>query len=377
MNDTSMTTKKVKEINKNKVYRFLYDAKTSCKQEMTHQLQMGLSTVTQNLKILEDEGLICKNGFYDSTGGRKAEALEIVADAKISIGVAVLKNMIHVVATDLYGRLISGSTFPLPFVHQPEYYQKIGYSIQAFLAQHNLDSGSVLGVSVATQGIIAKDGESVSYGAILGNGEVRRSHFQEHIPFPCRLEHDSKAAARLELWNHPEVEDGVVLLLNRNMGGAIIMNGAVQNGSHMRSGTIEHMHLPDNEGAMCYCGRRGCLETVCSMGSLEAKVGMEMHHFFQAIEEDNEEYKAIWEGYLHHLAVAIANLSVVVDGNFILSGYLAPYFKEAYIQYLLDAVNEIATFPVEREQIVVGASGQFTQAMGTSLAYTEVFLKQV
>ena len=48
---------------------------------------MGLSTVSQNLNLLEQEGLIEKNGFFASTGGRKANAIQIVSDFKISIGI--------------------------------------------------------------------------------------------------------------------------------------------------------------------------------------------------------------------------------------------------------------------------------------------------
>ena len=34
---------------------------------------MGLSTVSQNLNLLEQEGLIEKNGFFESTGGKKGK----------------------------------------------------------------------------------------------------------------------------------------------------------------------------------------------------------------------------------------------------------------------------------------------------------------
>ena len=51
---------------------------------------MGLSTVSQNLNLLEPEGLIEKNGFFASTCGRKANAIQIVSDFKISIGIGIL-----------------------------------------------------------------------------------------------------------------------------------------------------------------------------------------------------------------------------------------------------------------------------------------------
>ena len=40
--------------------------------------------------LLEQEGLIEKNGFFASTGGRKANAIQIVSDFKISIGIGIL-----------------------------------------------------------------------------------------------------------------------------------------------------------------------------------------------------------------------------------------------------------------------------------------------
>ena len=48
---------------------------------------MGLSTVSQNLNALEQDGLICRDGYFESTGGRKAQVIQIVTDVKIAIGI--------------------------------------------------------------------------------------------------------------------------------------------------------------------------------------------------------------------------------------------------------------------------------------------------
>lgn len=74
---------------------------------------MGLSTVSQNLNLLEQEGLIERNGYFDSTGGRKAQAIRIVSDFRLSIGIGILKNMFHITVVDLYGEVINTETVPL------------------------------------------------------------------------------------------------------------------------------------------------------------------------------------------------------------------------------------------------------------------------
>ena len=85
MSEKGLTNISLKKINKSKVYQYIYRKKKTSK-----QLQMGLSTVSQNLNLLEQEGLIEKNGFFASTGGRKANAIQIVSDFKISIGIGIL-----------------------------------------------------------------------------------------------------------------------------------------------------------------------------------------------------------------------------------------------------------------------------------------------
>lgn len=376
MKDTGLTTMNVKKINKNKVYTYIYNEKTTCKLNITSDLQMGLSTVSQNLKILEEEGLIRKNGAFDSTGGRKADAVEIVPTAKISIGISILQKIIHIVTTDLYGNLIHSSTCPLIFEDNEQYYKNVGNCVETFILNNQLNTNDILGVSIATQGIISKDGLCVSYGEILANANMKLEDFQKFIDFPCRLEHDSKAAASLEIWRNKEITNAVVLLLNYNLGGAIISNGSVQQGDHMRSGIIEHLCM-DAKGPLCYCGQRGCLETYCSAKNLEESGNQSIPDFFHSLNNKDETMKEIWNSYLEKLARAISTLSVIIDGKFIISGALAPYFTEADLTKLLEFINHSTAFPLKPEDIIISSNGEFTQALGTSLHYIEEYLLQI
>ena len=264
--DTGLTTMSVRKLNKNKVYNFIYREKTTSKMQIVQQLQMGLSTVSQNLKILEEEGLIVRNGFFESTGGRKAQAIEIARTYKTAIGIGILKDRVCMAAVDLYGEVTYRATIPFAYSAEEDYYRGIGEYLSEFIRENGILEDSILGVSIATQGITSPDGKSVSYGVIMDNATMKLSDFEAYIPYPCKLEHDSKAAAYLEIWNHREIRNGIVLLLNPNFGGAIITNGTVHLGDHMRGGIIEHLCI-NQDGPLCYCGRRGCLETYCSAGS--------------------------------------------------------------------------------------------------------------
>lgn len=377
MSEKGLTTIALKKINRSKIYQYIYRSKLTSKLQIVQDLQMGLSTVSQNLNLLENEGLIEKNGYFDSTGGRKANAIQIVSDFRISIGVGILKNMFHITAIDLYGNTICIDTIPLTYSNTAAYYQQITDKVKDFIEKNQYPEDKILGVSIATQGITSPDNTTVIYGNIMNNTGMRLKDFSRHLPYPCHLEHDSKSAAFLELWNHPELDSAVVFLLNRNLGGAIITNHQIHQGCSMHSGTIEHICV-NPDGPLCYCGNRGCLETYCSANSLEQASGMTIKEFFPLLrEKKSPQLIQIWEDYLKHLAFAMKNLNLVIDAPIIISGYLAPYFTEDDTDYLLRQINSMTPFELKEEQILVGTHGQYTPAIGAALFYVKEFIQSV
>lgn len=377
MNEKSVTTITLKKINKRNVYRYIYRNRLASKLQIVQDLHMGLSTVSQNLNVLEEEGLIERKGSFDSTGGRKAQAIRIVPDKKISIGLGILKQMYHIVAVDLYGETLCRKTIATPYSNTEEYYRQVAENTEAFLHSFPDSEDRVLGVAVATQGIISPDGSSVTYGAIMDNKDMKLSDFSSRLSYPCRLEHDSRAAAYLEWWNHRELDNAIVLLLNHNLGGAVITNGKVHQGVSMHSGTIEHMCI-HSDGPLCYCGNRGCLETYCSANTLETAARMPASEFFTLLRGQRQPgLVSLWNDYLDHLAFAVRNLNMIIDAPVIISGYLAPYFTEEDISRLLQRINASSPFPMQREQIVLGTHGQYTPAIGAALYYVEEFIQSI
>ena len=377
MSEKGLTNISVKKINRSKVYQYIYRKKITSKLQIVQDLQMGLSTVSQNLNLLEQDGLIEKNGYFESTGGRKANAIQIVSDFRISIGIGILKNMFHITAVDLYGNALYTNTIPFPYSNTPDYYKQVTDKIKEFIATNQYDEEKILGVSIATQGITSPDHSTVLYGNIMNNTGMILEDFSRYLPYPCYLEHDSKSAAFLELWKHPELDSAVVFLLNRNLGGAIITNHQIHEGSSMHSGTIEHICI-NPDGALCYCGNRGCLETYCSANSLEQAAGMNIKDFFSLLrEKKSPQLTLIWKDYLNHLAFAMKNLNLIIDAPIIISGYLAPYFLEDDIAYLTKHINVSSPFALNKEQIFVGTNGQYTPAIGAALFYVNQFIHAI
>ena len=95
----------------------------------------------------------------------------------------------------------------------------------------------------------------------------------------------------------------------------------------MHSGTIEHICI-NPDGALCYCGNRGCLETYCSANSLEQAAGMNIKDFFSLLrEKKSPQLTLIWKDYLNHLAFAMKNLNLIIDAlpRSVSAAGLSPY----------------------------------------------------
>ena len=161
MDKKSVTTLTLKQINKHTVYQYIYRQRETSKFQIVQDLNMGLSTVSQNLTALEKEGLIERNGYFASTGGRKAQIIRIVPDLRIAIGIGILKNMFHLVAVDLYGETVAMETIPLAYEDTPEYYDTFAGEVLHFIEKNEYPTEKISGISIATQGIISPDRKSV------------------------------------------------------------------------------------------------------------------------------------------------------------------------------------------------------------------------
>lgn len=118
---------------------------------------MSLPTISQNLKELESMNLIEKNGYYQSTGGRKAQAIVCVSQAKIAIGIEISKKSLQIIAIDLYGSSIKELKQAMAYNNCDTYYQALGELVGQFIQSLHVSTKRILGVGIALQGLISAD----------------------------------------------------------------------------------------------------------------------------------------------------------------------------------------------------------------------------
>jgi glucokinase len=97
--------------------------------------------------------------------------------------------------------------------------------------------------------------------------------FKKHFDLPMALTNDANAAAIGEMiyGGAKNMNDFVVITLGTGLGSGIVVNGEVVYGHDGFAGEVGHVMVYEN-GRMCGCGNRGCLETYASASGIRRTV---------------------------------------------------------------------------------------------------------
>ena len=100
-----------KRQNKARIASHILHRKQISKPELAIELGLSMPTVLQNVKELQEAGIVEEVGEYESTGGRKAKALSVVKNVRYAAGVDITANHISVVIIDLKGDMVHSRRF--------------------------------------------------------------------------------------------------------------------------------------------------------------------------------------------------------------------------------------------------------------------------
>ncbi len=339
MKEKGLSTSEIKLNNRQRIYKFIRKEQSVSKQDIVVALQLSLPTVTQNLQYLKQKKLIDASKKINNTGGRNATAYTYVKEAKAAIGIYTTGNHIHGVVVDLSSEVIHVMKERIKFnIDEESYLKKIGEIVESIKVDMEISDENLLGVGIAVPGLITEDGEVVKYGLTLGFSGKTKSQITKYIPYPSRLLHDSYAAGYAEGKVAKEVNNAFYIALSGSVGGSIIINHEIYRGDTHKGGEIGHMTLISEGGELCYCGKRGCFDTLCKAGNLDYYTDGRLEEFFILLEQGDEVATKLWEKYLDDLSLGIYNIRILFDGQVILGGHIGPYITP-YLEELCDKVD--------------------------------------
>lgn len=373
----SITPHLIKQNNRNLIYQYIYKNKKVSQQDISYNLRLSRPTVTTNLTALENEGLITKCGQIDTEYvGRKAAAYSIAADYRISIGVEIIKKEVKVIAVNLYGEKIDLTTYEITYEYEDSYFKAVCNKIMEFKDTLGVADEQILGIGFAMPGLVTPDGQSMLYGKIMDCTGLSLDKFSRYLPYPCSFIHDAYCAAFSEVWVSPELTDAFYFSLCKHLGASLISKGEIIVGKHGHSATIEHIQMIPKGGELCYCGKHGCMETLCSLYVL-LNDEETLDDFFEKVRSREPAFTERWNVFLTNLAKAINLVHLVYDTDFILGGYLAPYLCEEDISFLYEQIRQLTPFTETQDFIRLSKMPRHNITIGAALSYVQEFLNEM
>jgi fructokinase len=161
------------------------------------------------------------------------------------------------------------------------------------------------------------------------------------------------------------------VIMGTGCGGGIVHRGEVINGPQGIAGEWGHTSIDPN-GPACFCGQRGCVETLISGGGLAARYA-EQYGAKRSFPEIAALYRegdpnavAFVKVFLRHFGRALANLIDVLDPDVIVMGGGVSNFEPLYVEGLAEVARQVFSDGLETP-IVKNQLGDSAGVIGAAL----------
>jgi fructokinase len=183
-------------------------------------------------------------------------------------------------------------------------------------------------VGIGTPGSTsARDGTLKNSNTTCLNGRRLADDLEARLGCRVRLENDANCFALAEALAGAGQGHGLVfgVIIGTGVGGGIVIDGRLRPGPQHIAGEWGH-HAIDPAGPPCYCGQRGCVETLVSGPALEAAYraagGVACGAAEIAVRAAVGEVVAgaVLERYLDRFGRALANVISILDPDVVVLG---------------------------------------------------------
>lgn len=250
----------------------------------------------------------------------------------------------------------------------------IAQRIRDLLSKQNVRWPQCQGVGFGVPGTVNPKLGLVPYSNNLGWADVPFIEtLKPYLPTPIRIANDADCAALGELaaGAGKGFRNIVMVTLGTGVGGGVILDGRLLHGSE-----LGHMVLVEN-GELCTCGRRGCLEAYASATALKRDVrritgfDMEPKAIFEAAASGDSTAKKIVDFYIHRLGEGIVNIVNLFRPQILLLGGGLSHQGETLLKPIREMVGrscfggakaglpEIRVAPLGNRAGMIGAASLF------------------
>lgn len=262
--DTPGSQSALREANQGRVIRAVRSAGALTQAEIARTTGLSAATVSNIVRELRSVGMLAVTPT--SSGGRRAQSVSLAKVTGLIVGVEIGAERLRAVLCNHEHEVLAEETISYDSAQSVERARRrTEWLVSTLLRQARVDRTSVRGVGVGVPGPFDSATGQVSSPALVPawSGADIAGPLGDRLGLPVYVDNDANAAALGELvWGAGrDVSDLVYVKLSTGVGAALVLHGDIYSGAGGFAGEIGHITV-NEQGRICRCGNRGCLETL-------------------------------------------------------------------------------------------------------------------
>ncbi len=260
-------TKSVKSTHlKNMIIKSLYFDKAMSCAELSELFDKSIPSIAKAVNELIDEGFVIEQGYAPSSGGRRPLMYAINASAMYILAIAMDQLSTRIQLVDLLNQPVSDfEMFELKLLNNGGALDKLVEKINQYINNSGVSKDKITGIGIGMPGFINPI-RGINYTYLDAGNKSLTQYISDETGLPTYIDNDSSliALAEQKFGIAKSQKEVMVINLGWGIGLGMIVNGEIFRGRNGFAGEFSHIPLSE-DGALCACGKRGCLEAEASM----------------------------------------------------------------------------------------------------------------
>ncbi len=252
--------------NRRRVLGSLQEQGGSTRADLARATGISRATVSTIVSELLDEGLIRETEATDGAGkvGRPGAILTLDPASGAAVGIDVDHDCLRVMLADRTYSVLAEAERPLEIDHDAHAVMSLAAEmVRVSIDDASIDAATVLGVGVGLAGPVDLVTGKANPSSISPSwvGLDVASEMTSRLGYPVLIDNDANLGALAELMFGAArgASEAAYVWADTGVGAALIVHGQPYRGALGTAGEIGHSTI-DEDGPVCRCGNRGCLE---------------------------------------------------------------------------------------------------------------------
>lgn len=352
----------MRRMNEALVLGIVHDFGPIARTEIAELSGLSLATISSITGSLIEQGIVIEESSGESTGGRRPILLAIDRPAGLAFGVKLTEEQIIVALTDLGGELVDLRSVPIgPDLRPEQVVETLGAVVDELRDAHA--GRRFIGLGLGMAGIVDRERGICRYSPFLPWRDLPlRDLIESRVGLPVIVENDVNALTLAERWfgAGAGAQNFLVVTLGRGVGMGLMLNGELYRGGRDGAGEFGHTTVVEN-GPLCNCGKRGCVEAFISESALSNAVQqvtnppLTLAAAVASAHQGEASIQSIFDRAGHLFGLALSGVINVLDPTLIILGgegvnfidLLLPSFNEALREHTFAGFYDDAEIVVE------------------------------